>query len=85
MEVPKTGEVPKTEEASKTKIDEVSKIEGEAIISDEVIKPKLSTMKYKIDPEMAYFPGNEGQNIKTLYDSFNFEEAELIKIEDETL
>jgi hypothetical protein len=34
---------------------------------------------------LAYFPGDQGEDIKTLYNSFSFEEAKKIEIKDENL
>lgn len=38
--------------------DQEPKIEEEPVISENVKKQKISTLKFKINPELDYFPGN---------------------------
>lgn len=47
---------------------EEPKIIEEPVIKEAVTKKKLSTLKYKIDPELPFFPGTGGQKIKSLFD-----------------
>lgn len=64
-----------------------AKIENEPVIADEPVvkKEKLSTLKFKIQPELPYFPGDkiQAQKIKKLYNEFKFEEAQKEEIKDE--
>ena len=51
------------------------------VIADEPVakKQKLSTLKYKIQPELPYFPGDRAQaeSLKKQFENFDFTKHEI--------